>query len=68
MAHVHGTGDERVERDGRGGIGLAERELQARPTHLPLQVGRGAAGDNPAVVDDHDPVGELVGLVEILTW
>jgi hypothetical protein len=45
---------------------LAQRELQARPADLPLQLRRGAAGDHPAVVDHHDLVGELVGLVEVL--
>ena len=66
LAHVHGTGDERTERGRCGGMGLAERELQARPADLRLQLGRGAAGDHAAVVDHHDPVGELVGLVEVL--
>ena len=46
--------------------GFAERDLQARAAGLGLQLGRGAAGDHAAVVDDDDPVGELVGLVEVL--
>ena len=32
----------------------------------PLELVRGALGDDPAVVEDGDPVGELVGLVEVL--
>src|SRR5207253_2037528 len=31
-----------------------------------LQLGRGALGDDPAVVDDGDAVGEPVGLLEVL--
>ena len=31
-----------------------------------LQLGRGALGDHPAVVDDRDRVGEPVGLVQVL--
>ena len=31
-----------------------------------LQLAAGARGDHPAVVDDRDPVGQLVGLVEVL--
>ena len=33
---------------------------------LVLELERGALGDDPAVVDDDDVVGELVGLVEVL--
>ena len=33
---------------------------------LGLELGRGALGDRAAVVDDHDPVGQVVGLVEVL--
>ena len=31
-----------------------------------LQLGEGAVGDDPALVQDRDPVGELLGLVEVL--
>ncbi len=66
MAHVHGAGDERTEGGAGRGAGLAQRDLETRPAGLRLQLGRGAAGDHAAVVDDDDPVGELVGLVEVL--
>ena len=31
-----------------------------------LELGEGAVGDDPALVEDRDPVGELLGLVEVL--
>src|SRR6266540_4526628 len=31
-----------------------------------LQLGEGAVGDDPALVEDRDPVGELFGLVQVL--
>jgi hypothetical protein len=31
-----------------------------------LQLGRGSFGDDPALVEHRDPVGQLVGLVEVL--
>ena len=46
--------------------GSLGRHLEARPSDLGLQRGRGSLGDDPAVVDDPDPVGELVGLLEVL--
>ena len=33
---------------------------------LRLQLGRGAGRDRPPVVDEHDPVGQLVGLLQVL--
>ena len=48
------------------GFGLAERDLEPGAADLRLELGRRAVGDHPTVVDDDDPVGELVGLVEVL--
>src|SRR6266545_3779457 len=31
-----------------------------------FQLGEGAVGDDPALVEDRDPVGELFGLVQVL--
>ena len=40
--------------------------LDARPADRRLQLGRRALGDDRALVDDPDPVGEHVGLLEVL--
>jgi hypothetical protein len=32
----------------------------------PLEFAGSARGDDPAVVEDRDPVGELVGLIQVL--
>src|SRR5580704_1870666 len=66
MADLHGTRDERAERGGGVRMGVAERDLQTGAAGLRLQLGGGAAGDHAAVIDDDDPVGELIGLVEVL--
>ena len=44
----------------------ADRDDEAGAPGLVLELERGALGDDPAVVDDDDAVGELVGLVEVL--
>ena len=49
----------------RAGRGRARRTRRARPDRR-LQLAGGALRDDPAVVDHGDPVGELVGLVEVL--
>ena len=57
-----------VERAPRRAQGLRRGELQphvaARDASLELL--RRALGDDPAAVEDRDPVGELVGLVQVL--
>ena len=37
-----------------------------RGAQVGLQLGRGAFGDDPAVVDHHDVAGQAVGLLEVL--
>ena len=51
---------------GAGAFDIGHAYLDHRPTHAGLQLGRGALGDHPAVVDDRDAVGEAVGLLEVL--
>ena len=53
---------------GRGGEvgGVAHPDLDPVATGLALELARRARGDRLAVVDDHDVVGELVGLLEVL--
>ena len=53
--------DELIERSGVGGD-----DVDALLADLRLQLRRRAGGDLAAVVDQHDAVGERVGLVEIL--
>src|SRR6202034_1170365 len=65
VADVHPTRDERFERNGGGGVRLAQRELEARPADLCLQLSGGAAGYHLSVVDHNDLVGELVRLVQV---
>ena len=45
---------------------LRDRDDQRRLAGRSLSSQRRALGDDPAVVDDHDVVGELVGLLEVL--
>src|SRR5207248_1944903 len=53
---------------GNGGelVSVARVYLDDVPADAVLQLGGGAGGDGVATVDDHDPSGELVGLVEVL--
>ncbi len=48
------------------GRALGERHLEPRLADLRLERGRGALGDDAAAGDDRHPVGELVGLLEVL--
>jgi hypothetical protein len=51
----------------RGGVPLVVRgEEQFGRAEPVLEFLRGALGDHRAVVDDHDPVGEFVGFLEVL--
>jgi hypothetical protein len=46
------------------GVGEAQADVTARDQ--PLELGRGALGDQPPVVEDRDPVGRLVCLLQVL--
>ena len=46
--------------------GVLELDVEPLAADLGLELVRGALGDHAAVVDHHDPVGEPVGLVEVL--
>ena len=56
---------EQVDR-ARGGVVVAHGDLDHRRAEALLQLGGRALGDHAAVVDDHDVVGEHVGLLEVL--
>ena len=45
---------------------LDQLDAEARGADLGLELGGGALGDLPAAIDDGDPVGQRVGLVEVL--
>ena len=45
---------------------VADVDLDDVAADPALELGRGAGRDRPAVIDDHDLAGELVGLVEVL--
>ena len=45
---------------------VQQPDPDAGAAHGVLQLAAGARGDHPAVVDDRDPVGQPVGLVEVL--
>ena len=45
-------------------IGQADRDH--RRSQVGLELGRGALGDDPAVVDHHHPIGQAVSLLEVL--
>ena len=47
-------------------VGVRHREDDGGLARLVLELERRALGDDPAVVDDDDAVGELVGLLEVL--
>ena len=61
---MDGAGRERLQGAGSGGIGFGEGNLEPGSPGLRLELGGRAAGDDVTVVDDHDPVGELVRLFE----
>ena len=50
----------------RDGIAVVDDDLDPLPADLRFQLVRGPAGDDLAVVDDDDPVGQLVRLLEVL--
>ena len=52
--------------DALGIAGLVGLDFDARLADLLLQLRGGALGDDLAVVDDSDPVRELVSLLEVL--
>src|SRR5262249_34514191 len=49
-----------------GVCALTETDLEPVPADSLLQLLRGALGDHDTVVDDGDPVGETIGLLEVL--
>ena len=61
VGHLGQRGDRAL---GVGGI--LEAHLEPLAADAVLELVRGALGDHVAVVDDHDPVGEAVGLLEVL--
>jgi hypothetical protein len=46
--------------------GFLDSQLEGGGADGGLELVRGALGDHPAGVDDGDPVGQLIGLIEIL--
>ena len=54
------------QRDARSSASRSCDDLDPLPADLRLQLVRRSARDDPAVVDDRDLVGELVGLLEVL--
>ena len=48
------------------GVRIGGRHLDGRAADLGLEPGRGALGDDPAVVDDSDPIGQRVRLLQVL--
>ena len=50
------------------GLRVGELEADVAAADAPFQLVGGALGDDAAVVEDGDPVGELVGLVEVPGW
>ena len=67
---VHGRDGLAEAGEDRGGVGLLRRvggnDLDGRAADLGLQRGGSALCHDPAVIDDPDPVGEHVGLLEVL--
>ena len=47
-------------------IGVVEVQVDPLPADLRLQCVRGAGGGHPPLVEQHDPIGEPVGLLEVL--
>jgi hypothetical protein len=48
-------------------LGIGGGHLHRRAPDLGLELRRGALGDDPAVVDDPDSVGQGVGLLQVLS-
>ena len=68
VARLGPLAGERLER-GAGGLDLGrvlEGDVEALAADLVLELVGGALGDHLAAVDHRDPVGEAVGLVEVL--
>ena len=61
VGHLRQHGDRAL-----GVLGVLEVDLQPPAADAVLELVRRAFGDHGAVVDHHDPVGEPVGLVEVL--
>jgi hypothetical protein len=53
-------------RQGPGTVVVRHGQLQHRAAHPVLELVAGALADQTAVVDDGDPVGEPVGLLQVL--
>jgi hypothetical protein len=68
VADARRLGRDRLQRGGgRGGLGgVLEHHLELLAAHARLQLVGGALGDDRAAVDDRDPVGQAVGLVQVL--
>ena len=49
-----------------GSVLVGEGDLEHRAAELGLEFGGRALGDDPAVIDHRDAVGEAIGLLEIL--
>jgi hypothetical protein len=61
-----GAGGERRENIRGTSIGPGQADFDARTADSRLEGAGGALGDDAAVVDDRDVVGEFVGFVEVL--
>ena len=65
-----GRGGRPARRGSRAVSAKASASASARssrwPRDLPLELGRGALGDHPAAVEHRDPVGQPVGLLQVL--
>ena len=61
-----GVADDREEDVFEGGLLLDVLDLGGRQQLLEL--GQGAVDDDPALVEDRDPVGKLLGLVRGTGW
>ena len=77
VGHPHGHGAAAVEHVGGddgpqpcggalGGGGVGDADLHDGGAQARLELDGGALGDDPAVVDHHDGVGEAVGFLEVL--
>ena len=68
VVHAHLARREVAERGGRGleARGLGRADLDPLAADLRLQLRRRAVGGDAAVVQDHDVVGQAVGLLQVL--